>query len=65
MLSYREFIFKVHFAHNVYMDLTKNDTDPSFTIKNDAKYKAWVGPGNNCLLVKGLIKRRFWWNLCE
>lgn len=25
MVSYREFIFKVHAAHNVFMDLTKRD----------------------------------------
>jgi len=29
------------------------------------KYKAWVGAGNNGALIKGLIKRRFWWQLVE
>lgn len=26
-------------------------------------YKFYVGPGNNCNLIKGLFKRRFWWTL--
>jgi len=65
MQSYREFLFKVHFAHNVYMDLTRKDEDTGFQLRNDGKYRALIGPGNNCLLVRGLIKRRFWWILTE
>ena len=29
--------------------------------QNRAKYKAFIGPGNNSSLIKGLLKRRFWW----
>lgn len=65
MQSYREFLFRVHLAHNVFIELTKRDDDPTYQLRNDAKYRAWIGPGNNSLLVKGLIKRRFWWLLVE
>jgi hypothetical protein len=27
------------------------------------RYKAWIGGGNNGNLIKGLLKRRFWWNV--
>lgn len=26
-------------------------------------YKCYVGPGNNCNLIKGIMKRRFWWTI--
>jgi hypothetical protein len=32
-------------------------------IKNDKKYKAWIGNGNNGNLLKALIKRRYWWQI--
>lgn len=34
-------------------------------IRNDKKYKAWVGNGNNGNLLKALIKRRYWWQVVE
>jgi len=27
------------------------------------KLKAYVGPGNNGAMIKGLLKRRFWWTI--
>lgn len=26
-------------------------------------YKAFVGKGNNSILIKNVIKNRFWWNI--
>mgnify|MGYP000876432957 CR=1 FL=1 len=26
----------------------------------NSRYKVYVGPGNNCLLIKSLLKRREW-----
>jgi hypothetical protein len=26
-------------------------------------YKAFVGKGNNSILIKNCIKNRFWWNI--
>lgn len=34
-------------------------------IKNDKKYRAWIGIGNNGNLIIALIKRRFWWQIVE
>ena len=36
-----------------------------FPIRNDKKYKAWIGNGNNGNLLKALIKRRFWWQIVQ
>ncbi len=30
-----------------------------------ATYKAWVGKGNNSILIKNSIKSRFWWNIVD
>ncbi len=31
----------------------------------DKSYKVYVGKGNNSMLIKGLMKRRFWWILVD
>lgn len=30
-----------------------------------ANYKAFVGKGNNSILIKTMIKNRFWWNIAD
>lgn len=30
-----------------------------------ATYKAFVGKGNNSILVKNSLKSRFWWNIVD
>lgn len=47
-------------AHNVYLSL-----DLSQPLPFSHKVKAYIGLGNNCNMIKGLIKRRFWWVLSE
>ena len=44
-------------VHNVYTPVIIADQ----LIKNESKYKYFVGKGNNRQLVKALLKRRFWW----
>ncbi len=34
-------------------------------MRPEDKYKFYVGKGNNSLLIKSLMKRRFWWTLEE
>jgi hypothetical protein len=29
------------------------------------KYRVYIGRGNNSLLVKSLMKRRFWWEIVD
>lgn len=31
----------------------------------DRNYKVYVGRGNNSMLIKGLMKRRFWWTIVD
>lgn len=31
----------------------------------ERNYKVYVGRGNNSMLIKGLMKRRFWWTLVD
>lgn len=62
--TYRELIFKVNIAHGIYAE-TEKDLNIEYAFKNEMRYKAWVGSGNNGNLIKGLIKRRFWWTLLE
>lgn len=49
----------VNFTHRIYDPIILKD-DPD-AIKPDKKYKYYLGKGNNRLLVKSLMKRRFWW----
>lgn len=47
-----EFLYKLNFCNRMYVDLSLSQ--PKLT------YKVKVGTGNNGLLVKSLLKRRFW-----
>ena len=46
------FLYKVNFSNSIYVDLCLSNPGKSYKVK--------VGPGNNCTLIKSLIKRRFW-----
>jgi len=46
-------------AHNIYINLDLSQPK-SFT-----PLKAFLGCGNNSNMIRGLIKRRFWWNISE
>jgi hypothetical protein len=58
IFSYREFLFMMNLAHRKFDHLTLKEAG---TFKNEDKYKYYMGRGNNSLLVKSLMKRRFWW----
>lgn len=49
-------LWKVNFSNGLYVETPE-------TINNN--YKAYIGPGNNYYLVKGVLKRRFWWTIVE
>lgn len=50
----------MNFVHKKYDMITLRDNG---SFKNEEKYKIYIGMGNNSLLVKSLIKRRFWWTI--
>ena len=53
--SFLDFMFKVNYSNQIYVSLQlSEDTN------NLKKYKAYIGKGNNSLLIKSLFKRRFW-----
>ena len=55
--AYREFVFVIHFAHSRFDSIVI----PSEPVLPELRYKAFVGRGNNCLLLKGLLRKRYWW----
>ncbi len=57
-----DFLFKIQLSHNFYINLDIKIQDLSSRPK---KLKAYVGPGNNGAMIKGLLKRRFWWTIVE
>jgi hypothetical protein len=56
--NFFDFLFKVNFSNNIYVSLQLNKPDETIT---PTKYKVYICRGNNSLLVRGLMKRRFWW----
>ena len=52
----------VNLAHGIYDSLHLKDAN---SFKPEQRYKFYLGKGNNYLLVKSLLKRRFWWNAEE
>lgn len=53
---YRDLIWKVAFSHHV---------DVEIPLEYPKPFKVFIGPGNNKMLVKGLMKRRNWWAIVE
>ena len=49
-------------SHNVYINLDLKLDDLSNRPK---KCKAYIAAGNNGAMIKGLIKRRFWWTISD
>lgn len=49
----------VNLAHGIFDSLHLKDSN---SFKPEQRYKFYLGKGNNYLLVKSLLKRRFWWN---
>ena len=31
----------------------------------EVNYKAFVGPGNNSIMIKSIIRRRYWWVIAD
>lgn len=49
-------------SHNVYLNLDLKHDDIANRPK---KWKAYIAAGNNGAMIKGLLKRRFWWSIVE
>lgn len=53
----------MNFAHNVYVEQFDLGDPELQSGKCETKYRMWLGAGNNSLLIKSLMKRRFWWSI--
>ena len=56
--SYLDFLFKINFSNSIYVPLSLGKSE-----EPSKKYKIFIGRGNNSLLIKSVIKRRFWWEI--
>ena len=54
--AYKDFLWKINFSNGLYVKIKE---------EIDFPYKLYVGPGNNCLLIKGIMRRRFWWQIVD
>jgi hypothetical protein len=52
---YQDFLWKVNYSNGLYVKTTDNEVT----------YRAYIGPGNNSNLVKGILRRRFWWTISD
>ena len=50
----------VNLAHRIYDPIVLRDAS---TFRPENRYKFYLGKGNNYLLVKSLLQRRFWWTV--
>jgi len=54
---YRDLLWKFNYSSCLFV------FTPDSVPNNGQGYKLYVGPGNNGNLIKGIMKRRFWWTL--
>lgn len=47
-------------AHNIYLQLDLKEPIPFYS-----KQKVYITMGNNSNMIKGLMKRRFWWTIVD
>ena len=50
----------LNLAHRIYDPIVLKDAG---AFKPENKYKFYLGKGNNYLLIKSLLQRRFWWTV--
>ena len=58
--SFLDFLFKINYSNKIYISLQLSDD-----LVNITKYKVFIGKGNNSLLIKSLLKRRFWLEIVD
>jgi hypothetical protein len=53
---YKDFIFRINFTNGLYV---------KYRDESDKTLKFYVGFGNNSAIVKGIMRRRFWWQMTD
>lgn len=54
-MLYIDFLWKINYSNSMYVKSSPEDIT----------YKAYIGPGNNSLMIKSILKRRFWWSISD
>lgn len=54
---YRDLLWKINYSNGLYVHTPEN-------VANGG-YKFYVGEGNNSNLIRGVMRRRFWWTLAS
>lgn len=54
--KYKDFIFRINFTNGVYV---------KYRDENDKSLKIFVGFGNNSAIIKGIMRRRVWWQMTD
>ena len=55
ILYYLDFLWKINYSNGLYIK----------SAPDDVCYRAYIGGGNNSLMIKSILKRRFWWNISD
>ena len=53
---YKDFLWKINFTNGIYVRIKDEIEIP---------YKMFVGTGNNSMLIKGIARRRPWWQIVD
>ena len=53
---YKDFLWKINFTNGIYVRIKDEIEVP---------YKMFVGRGNNSMLIKGIARRRPWWQIVD
>ena len=51
--AFMDFLWKVNYSNGLLVE------------SPDQQYKMYLGMGNNSMLIRGLMKRRFWWTIVD
>jgi hypothetical protein len=55
ILNYLDFLWKINYSNGIFIKSQPEETT----------YKAYIGSGNNSIMVKSILKRRFWWTITD
>ena len=53
---FRDFLWKVNYSNGLSVYTPQNV---------DKLYRVYIGAGNNYHLIKGIMKKRFWWTIVD
>lgn len=54
--NYKDFLWKINFTNGLYAKSRE---------EGEKTFKVFVGYGNNSPLIKGIMRRRYWWQLVD